>query len=419
MYVYVVENQKIKIYDLIVIGGGAAGFFGAIQAGEMKPGLDILILEKSNKLLSKVKVSGGGRCNVTHHCFDPFKLSQHYPRGEKRLKTIFKTFDAGKTVDWFKSKEVELKVEADGRMFPVTNSSQTIIDCFMREALSLKIKIEMGEGVISITGEAGNFAVHTHTGKIYSSRKILVAAGGNPNLQFYDWIASLGHTIISPIPSLFTFNDSEKKFNDLMGVAVPDAEVRIAGTKLLQRGPVLITHWGLSGPAVIKLSAWAAEHLHQAQYQFTALVSWIGSVKEDDIRLFLSDQKRTKGKQKVLSNPLFSLPQRLWTRLCELSEIEEQKIWAELPQKNMNRLMEYMIRCPFAIKGKTTFKEEFVTCGGVDLAEVDAETMQSKKTAGVYFAGEVLNIDGETGGFNFQSAWSTAYLAAKTIVSDR
>jgi predicted Rossmann fold flavoprotein len=412
-----VENQVLKKYDLIVIGGGAAGFYGAIQAATLKPGLKILLLEKSTKLLTKVKVSGGGRCNVTHHCFDAIQLSHHYPRGEKPLRNIFKVYEASKTVAWFESRNVKLKKEEDGRMFPVTDNSQTIIDCFMQEALRLKVKIDMGDGVVKIEKEETHLRVFTQSGKAYLATNVLAATGGSPNKQAYDWIAGLGHTIVPPIPSLFTFNDAGKKFSDLMGVAVPGAEVRIAGTKLVQEGPVLITHWGLSGPAVIKLSAWAAEYLHGLQYQFIALVSWIGPAKEDDIRLQLSEYKKTRGKQKVISNPLFALPQRLWTRICELSDIDEHKIWAELPQKNINRLMEFLIRCPFQIRGKTTFKEEFVTCGGVDLKEVDLETMQSKKVPGLYFAGEVLNIDGETGGFNFQAAWSTAYLAAKSLAT--
>jgi predicted Rossmann fold flavoprotein len=412
-----VENESIEAYNLIVVGGGAAGFFGAIQAAEMNGQLRVLILEKSTKLLSKVKVSGGGRCNVTHNCYDPVKLSHHYPRGEKPLRSIFKRYHVSETVGWFQSKGVKLKAEADGRMFPVTDSSQTIIDCFMNEALRLRIKIEMGEGVTNIDKESSHFKLTSHTGRVYYASHVLIAAGGNPGRQAYGWIEALGHTVVPPIPSLFTFNDSEKKFNDLMGVAVPKAEVRIAGTKLTQEGPLLITHWGLSGPAVIKLSAWAATHLHALNYNFTAMVSWIGTTTEDDIKTQLADHKKTRAKQKVMSNPLFGLPQRLWTRLCELSDIEEQRIWSELPLKNQNRLMEFLIRCPFQIRGKTTFKEEFVTCGGVDLKEVDPDTMQSKKTPGLFFAGEVLNIDGETGGFNFQAAWSTAYTAAKAISS--
>jgi predicted Rossmann fold flavoprotein len=409
-----VERSNPEKFDLIVVGGGAAGFYGAIQAAELSSGMKILILEKSNKVLSKVKISGGGRCNVTHDCLEPFKLARHYPRGEKSLKTVFKIHDTSHAIEWFKKKGVELKVEDDGRMFPVTDDSQTIIDCLMREVLSRKIKIEMGEGVVEVKHD-GEFQLRTQSGKTYQSQYLLIAAGGNPSSQFYDWIARLGHTILPPIPSLFTFNDSEDKFKDLMGLSVPNGEVRIAGTKLSQEGPVLITHWGLSGPAVIKLSAWAAEYLNQQKYEFTALVSWIGSVTESEIQNGLAEFRVAKGKQKIYTNPQFGIPQRLWTRLCELAQIEESKIWSEVAQKNLNRLMEFLIRCPFKIKGKTTFKEEFVTCGGVDLKEIDLERMESKHVKNLFFAGEVLNIDGETGGFNFQAAWSTAFVAAKAI----
>ncbi|HEY5747546.1 MAG TPA: NAD(P)/FAD-dependent oxidoreductase [Chryseolinea sp.] len=403
-------------FDLVVIGGGAAGFFGAIQAAERKPGLKVLILEKTTKLLTKVKVSGGGRCNVTHYNFNPFELARHYPRGEKALKSLFKSFQAEDTVRWFESKGVTLKAEEDGRMFPITDDSQTIIDCLMEQAHSKKIRLELGAPVLSVKKQDNIFVVETNQG-VFEADKVLIAAGGNAQAQAYQWIADLGHTIIKPIPSLFTFNESEKKFKDLMGISVPQAEVKIAGTKFVQQGPLLITHWGLSGPAIIKLSAWAAEYLNGIQYTFQALVSWIGPKKEMEFMEGLQEHKKQRGKQKVTTNPLFGLPQRLWQKLCELSEIEETKIWAEVPQKNMNKLMENLIRCPFQIKGKTTFKEEFVTCGGVDLKEIDLETLQSKLVPGLFFAGEVLHIDGETGGFNFQAAWTTAYVAARTIAS--
>jgi len=402
-------------FDLIAIGGGAAGFFGAIIAAEKKPGLSILILEKTSKLLSKVKVSGGGRCNVTHNCFESTPLSKHYPRGSKELKSLFRKFQAKDTVLWFESKHIELKVEADGRMFPVTDDSQTIIDCFLRETERHHIKIKLSSEVTKITPFKNGFIVMAGKGEQFITSKILVATGGYNNLHSYQWISQTSHPIINPIPSLFTFNDSEKKFADLMGIVVAKAEVKIAGTKLSEQGPVLITHWGLSGPAIIKLSAWAAEFLHQLQYEFTVLINWTGNTTEEVMRQVFFDMKSKHGKQKVFTNPMFSIPQRLWQRLCELSEIPEAKIWAELPQKNMNKLIESLIRCPFVIKGKTTFKEEFVTCGGVDLKGIDLETMESKTMKGLYFAGEVLNIDGETGGFNFQSAWTTAYVAGTSI----
>ncbi|MBI3219636.1 MAG: NAD(P)/FAD-dependent oxidoreductase [Bacteroidetes bacterium] len=404
-------------FDLIVIGGGAAGFFGAINAAQLNPTLKILILEKSPKLLSKVKVSGGGRCNVTHHCFEPTPLSKHYPRGQKELKNIFRTFDAKSTVAWFADLGVDLKTEDDGRMFPVTNDSQTIIDCFLSEAHRHRIQIELSCGVERVEKNGDHFLVYT-SHQIFQSKKVLVAIGGHPQKSSYAWIEKLNHTITPLIPSLFTFNDTEKKFTDLMGVSVGDAEVKIAGTKLSERGPVLITHWGLSGPAVIKLSAWAAEYLHQKNYTFTALVNWTGTISEDELRSQFQKHKAERGKQKIISNPFFGLSQRLWEKLVLLAEISEIKIWGEISSKEMNRLIEFLIRCPFKIKGKTTFKEEFVTCGGVPLTEIDLNSMQSKKVQGLFFAGEVLNLDGETGGFNFQAAWSTAYLAAKSINSN-
>lgn len=407
-------NKPSQTFDLIVVGGGAAGFFGAIVAAETNPTLKILVLEKTPKLLSKVKVSGGGRCNVTHNCFEPTPLSKHYPRGQKELKEVFRFFNAADMVTWLAAKGVSLKVEEDGRMFPTTNDSQTIIDCFLNEVNRLKIQVFTNEGVEEVI-HTNHFVVTTSSDKTFQTKKLLVAMGGHNQPRAYEWIEKLGHKITTLIPSLFTFNDSQKEFTDLMGIALPTAKIKIAGTKFFEVGPLLITHWGLSGPAVIKLSAWAAEYLHQINYQFTCLVSWIGDVNEDDLRQKLKSHQEARGKQSVLKNPLFELPQRLWTRLCQLAEIEETKIWAELPTKNLNKLIEFLIRCPFHIKGKTTFKEEFVTCGGVDLKEIDHATMQSKKVENLFFAGEVLNIDGETGGFNFQAAWTTAWVAAKYI----
>ncbi len=276
-------------FDLIVIGGGAAGFFGAIQAAEMKPTLKVLILEKSNKILSKVRISGGGRCNVTHHCYNPFELAHHYPRGEKFLKNLFKSFHAEHIVKWFALKGVGLKTEDDGRMFPTTDSSQTIINCFVLQSQALNIKIEMGKAVTKIEQNKNGLAISCSDGTAYETKKVLITTGGSPNKQSYNFIADLSHTIREPIPSLFTFNDSENKFKDLMGIAVPNAEIKIAGTKFLQAGPILITHWGLSGPAVIKLSSWAAEYLHQSNYQFTALVNWLGQAKEDELRATLME----------------------------------------------------------------------------------------------------------------------------------
>jgi predicted Rossmann fold flavoprotein len=403
------------IYDLIVVGGGAAGFFGAIQAAEMKSQLRMAIVEKSPKLLSKVRVSGGGRCNVTHSCFEPRRLAAHYPRGEKTLKNIFKIYQATDVVKWFKEKGVPMNAEEDGRMFPVSNDSQTVIDCFLGQARAHSIEIITGSAITSAQRIADHFQIQLVNGGTMTCRYVLIATGGSPNKSAYDWIQNLGHNIIAPIPSLFTLNDPAKKFQDLMGISVNDAEIKIAGTKFSMRGPLLITHWGLSGPAVIRLSAWAAEYLFSKQYDVTVLVSWIGPANEDSLRITLSEFKISRRKQKVVANPLFNLPHRLWLRLCEVAEIEDERLWGELPLKKLNKLIENLIRCPFDIKGKTTFKEEFVTCGGVDLNNINPVTMESLAQPGVYFAGEVLNIDGETGGFNFQSAWSTAFIAAKAI----
>jgi predicted Rossmann fold flavoprotein len=402
-------------FDLIVAGGGAAGFFGAIQAAELHPGLSVLILEKSTKLLSKVRISGGGRCNVTHKCFDSIGLSRHYPRGEKPLRPVFKTFNARHTVEWFASRGVQLKVEDDGRMFPESDDSSTIVNCFLNHARLLGIGIETSAGVREIVPRGLSFDVETTSGKKYSCRELLIATGGNAKDDAYSFIGRIGHAIRPPIPSLFTFNDSSRQFADLMGVSVPKAEVKIASSNFKQEGAVLITHWGLSGPAIIRLSAWAAEYLHRAGYAFTCLISWVGAISEDDLRHILNEQRRSRARQKVCGNPLFNLPQRLWVRLCELAGIPPDKIWGELSNRHNNKLLENLLRCPFEIKGKTTFKEEFVTCGGVDLNEIDLATMESKKVNGIFFAGEVLNIDGETGGFNFQAAWSTAFIAASSF----
>lgn len=401
---------------MAVIGGGAAGFFGAINAAALNPKLRIVILEKSPKLLAKVKISGGGRCNVTHHCFEATPLSQHYPRGQKQLKKLFRSFQAIDTVEWFEKRGVKLKAEEDGRMFPTSDDSQTVINCFLKEAQKFNIEVLLNEGVEVITPLPRDFQIHTRTKNICAKR-VLVAIGGHPQSSAYEFIRKLGHTVTPLIPSLFTFNDTSKRFADLMGIAVNDATVKIAGSAFYERGPVLITHWGLSGPAVIKLSAWAAEFLQTKQYTFTALVNWLGDKTEENTRQFLQDCKSMRGKQKIVGNPLFGLPARLWEKLAFESEIVYEKIWADASNKDVNRLVEQLIRCPFHIKGKTTFKEEFVTCGGVDLTEVDTETMQSKKFPRLFFAGEVLNIDGETGGFNFQAAWTTSFLAAKAIAS--
>ncbi len=410
--------KREHVHDVIVVGGGAAGFFAATEIARQRPEFQIEILERSKKVLSKVRISGGGRCNVTHNEFNPIRLSHHYPRGEKWLRSPFKRFQASDMVRWLEERGVSVHTEADGRVFPVTNSSETIINCFLREASKHKIKVSTETGVERIQRNEDHFIISTRPGANYFARKVLIAVGGNPTSSFYDWIRELGHSISPPIPSLFTFNIPSKSFTDLMGVSVANATVRIGGTKLEQRGPVLITHWGLSGPAIIRLSAWAADYLNAQNYRFTLYVNWTGNFSEDDMRNELEAHRSRHGRQIIFKNPLFALPSRLWQRLCSLAEIDEQKAWQEVSRRSMNKLLENLIRCRFEVAGKTTFKEEFVTCGGVDLNEIDPATMESKLIPNLFFAGEVMNIDGETGGFNFQAAWTSGYLAAQEIAKE-
>jgi predicted Rossmann fold flavoprotein len=362
-----------------------------------------------------VKVSGGGRCNVTHAAFSPAALAGHYPRGQRPLKGIFHSFQASDTIRWFEKHGVWLKTEEDGRLFPETDDSQTIIDCFLEAASRLRIEIKSSCEVTRVGKENDAFRIITNE-ENYVSKKVLIAVGGYNKMESYRWLASMGLKIADPIPSLFTFNDSKKEFAELMGVAVPHGEVKIAGTRFSQAGAILITHWGLSGPAVIKLSAWAAEYLFEKQYNFTALVNWTG-VPEQEIRAVIERLKQTGSQKQIVNHPQFEMPKRLWELLCKRAELVG-KTWAEASNKGLNRLIESLFACPFDIKGKTTFKEEFVTCGGVSLEEIDWQTMRCKKIPGLYFAGEIINVDGETGGFNFQAAWSTAWIAANAIAAE-
>ncbi|WP_299760700.1 NAD(P)/FAD-dependent oxidoreductase [uncultured Pontibacter sp.] len=406
--------------QVVVIGGGAAGFFGAITCAEANPEADVLLLEKTGKLLSKVGVSGGGRCNVTHHCFTPSLLSQFYPRGGKQLKEAFKVFGARETVTWFEKHGVKLKAEADGRMFPVTDNSQTIIDCLLQQARKFGVQIKTGAAVESIKSakeaEQPYFILKLSNGESIKANSVLVSTGGNSKSHSYEWLRQLGHTIQEPVPSLFTFNVPSSPLKELQGVAVSHARVRIAGQKLEYEGPLLITHWGYSGPAVLKLSAWGARHFYDQKYAFTALIQWLPEQTEESLREQLQQYRQAHPKKTVATNPLFGLPQRLWQGLTSIAEVPDQVKWAELPAKNTNKLVEALLRMPVSVNGKTTFKEEFVTCGGVDLSQVNMKTMESRLQPGLYFAGEVLDIDGITGGFNFQAAWTTGYLAGKAMV---
>lgn len=395
-----------------IIGAGAAGYFAAIHAAQS--GAQVSILEKTSKTLAKVKVSGGGRCNVTHDAREISKLVKNYPRGEKFLKKVFKHFSVNDTIEWFESRNVKTKTEGDGRMFPVSDSSQTIIDALEKEAETKNVTIIKSFNVQKIAKNHQGFEVSDGKRQLNFDRLIL-CSGGNPKKEGFEFIKELGHSIVAPIPSLFTFNTPTEPLRKLMGISVPNAHVRLEGTKLSYEGPLLITHWGVSGPAVLKLSAFGAEWLYDHAYQANAHIRWVASTSENDIQNQLTNFKNQHPKKKIATNPLFELPGRLWEHLTQVAEINENLLWQDIPKKQFNRMVQNLFCYIVGVKGKTTFKEEFVTAGGVELSEVDPETMESKIVKDLFFAGEVLNIDGITGGFNFQAAWSTGYLAGVNV----
>lgn len=406
--------QKKKI---IVVGGGAAGFFGAITAKEHFPEAEVIILEKNRTVLNKVRISGGGRCNVTHACFDNKQLLKNYPRGSKFLSKVFTHFDAQSTVDWFHENKVNLKIEPDGRMFPMTNKSETIVECLEGKATKLGVQVMKSSGVKSIVQNSDNrFTINLLHDETYEADAVLITVGGFPNLSSYDWLAALGHTIVSPVPSLFTFNVPDSAFSALSGIAVETSEARVAGTKISQNGPSLVTHWGFSGPANLKLSAWAARELAKKNYSFQLLINWLASENENSIRQIFEIEKKQNPKRTIHNYPIKNLPTRLWKLLCELSEINETLRWIDVSNRQVNKLIENLLNSAHKVEGKSTFKDEFVTCGGIELSEVNPETMESKIVKGLFFAGEVLDIDAVTGGYNFQAAWSTAFLAGKNIL---
>ncbi len=407
--------MKQKTKNIVVIGGGAAGFFAAINLAMRKPEYNITILEKTTKLLSKVKVSGGGRCNVTHNCTDNSELIKNYPRGHKELRQVFAQFNVEDTVAWFKKQGIELKTEEDGRMFPITDDSQTIIDCFLRLAKELQIEIKMKCEVFAIKKFGDTFKLKTSQEEL-EAHAIICSTGGHNKAEAYNIIKNLGHSIVEPIPSLFTINlPNENIKKELQGISVQQAQVKISGSKLHYSGPVLITHWGLSGPAVLKLSAFAAHEFFNSNYNSTILVNWIFPLTISEAETELKKIQKEKHKALPYSTPLFNLPKRLWEFLCSSSGIDNTKPWAEINNKQLNKLCENICNSTFKMEGKTTFKEEFVSCGGVNLKEIDFKTMQSKLVPGLFFCGEVLNIDGITGGFNFQNAWSTGWICANSV----
>ncbi len=402
---------------LVVIGGGAAGFFCAVNAARMHPSLNVLLLEKTGKLLSKVKVSGGGRCNVTHSCFSISDMVRHYPRGANFLKKTFHQFFTTDTIQWYADRGVPLKTEDDGRMFPVTNSSQSIIDCLMKEANKYGVEIRMMADVKTLKQEAEQFTLELSESRFITADFVAIACGGYNKLSQFSWLQQLGHSIAEPVPSLFTFNMPGNAITQLMGVSVPEAAVKITGSNLSAKGPLLITHWGLSGPAILRLSAWGARQLAMDNWQFAITVNWLPQFNEQTLRAHLQQLRFQMAAQKIINRNPFDLPQRLWQYFLQQSGIDEDKRWADLPAKEQNKLIANCCAQEFNIQGKTTFKEEFVTAGGIQLSEVDANTMQSKLVPHLYFAGEILDVDGITGGFNFQHAWTSGYIAAKAIAA--
>lgn len=396
--------------DILIIGGGAAGFFTAINAAEMAPDARISILERGNEVLNKVKISGGGRCNVTHAEFDPRQLVKNYPRGEKELRGPFHSFMTGDTIAWFESRGVELKIEEDGRMFPVSDSSQTIIDCFQKEISRLGIKLLKKHPVQEIVKQGDTWEVRTKT-ESFTAIKLVIATGSNPKI--WNLLEQLGHQIVPPVPSLFTFNVKDKRIKDLPGISTL-ASVKILGENLQTEGPLLITHWGMSGPAILKLSAWGARELSRLP-EFEIQVNWLQDTKAEEVVAELKALKQQHTKQQVLKYAQLGLPKRLWQNLVASRGIWEDFRWADLSNRQMAEIAEELTAGIFRVHGKSSFKEEFVTAGGVDLKEVNFKTFESRIHENLFFAGEVLNIDAITGGFNFQNAWTGGFLVARAL----
>jgi predicted Rossmann fold flavoprotein len=422
--------------EVIVIGGGAAGFFGAIACARANPRARVTLLEAGREFLAKVRISGGGRCNVTHACFDPALLVQAYPRGSKALRGAFSRFQPRDTVAWFQTEGVILKTEADGRMFPVSDDSATIVDCLLQAARQVGVDLLTGAAVRSIHAnhldaesldsddgseqrQAPSFQLTLTSGATFNCDRLLLATGGSP--QGWRLAKQLGHTIQPPVPSLFTLNCQDPRLQGLAGVSCQQAQVRLLTDaekpvkSLVQTGPVLITHWGWSGPAILKLSAWGARELHEQRYQGTLIVNWLPDTNPEKLRQQLLSVKAQLPQRLITRNCPVMIPQRLWLRLSQQVGIQDQQRWAELSKQTLNHLIQELVQGRYAITGKGVFKEEFVTCGGVSLAEVDFKTMTSRCCPGLAFAGEVLDIDGITGGFNFQSAWTTGWLAGQAL----
>ncbi len=396
--------------QVAVVGGGAAGVFAAIQCKLNHPNAYVILIEKSNELLQKVKISGGGRCNVTHASDSIAYMHRCYPRGGKQLKKLLGQFFTKDTVSFFENRGVKLKTEADNRMFPITDQSQTIIDCLMKELYKGRVEVKFETTVKRITTAGKGFGIETNAGRIYADRLIL-ATGGSPNERGLQWLKDIGYALAAPVPSLFTFNLKKHPINQLMGVSVNPVSIQIHGFDEVSEGPVLITHWGFSGPAVLKLSAFAARFLHEQRYQYSISINWLGNTPEHELRASWNTIAAKHPKQKVMGKNPFDLPSRLWDYLVTRAELQEGNTWSTLPKKQKNKLIQVLTNDTYNCKGKTTFKEEFVTAGGIAWENLNVKTMESKLHPGLFFAGELVDMDGITGGFNFQAAWTTGFVA--------
>lgn len=397
--------------EVVVIGAGAAGFFAAIHAAQAGPQVRALLLERTAKPLAKVRISGGGRCNVTHHMPEPGRLVRQYPRGGRFLRKPLGRFGPRDTIAWFEARGVRLKAERDGRMFPVTDDSATIVQCLMEEARRTGVELRTGAGVRALHREGRRFRIMMEDGGVLLVDRVVVTTGGHPKSSGYAWLEALGHRIVPPVPSLFTFNMPQEPIRELMGVVVDPVRVRIIGTALESTGPLLITHWGMSGPAILRLSAWGARAVQAMDYGFTVQVNWVGGRGEEEVRRELEGKAPEPVRRLARNADPFGLPKRHWAFLLGKAGIDGERPWSTLAKRDRNRLVDLLVNDRYTVSGKTTFKEEFVTAGGVDLDEVDPLTMESRIVPGLFFAGEVLDIDGITGGFNFQAAWTTGHIA--------
>jgi predicted Rossmann fold flavoprotein len=396
---------------IAIIGGGAAGFMAAITAKSLNSDNDVFLFEKSNKVLAKVKISGGGRCNLTNACYSISQLIKNYPRGDKFLKKAFNHFSTKDTFEWFESRGVPLKTESDNRVFPVSNNSQSIIDCLVKQLNNLKINLKLQSAISKIEKIENQFLLVINNQDVYFD-KVIIATGGSPKISSFDWIKNVENNIVPPVPSLFTFNIPNEEITNLMGVVSNNSTVRIQGTKIKYSGPLLITHWGMSGPAILKASSFGARFLYESNYIFNIQINWANLSEEEYLFIILKNKSNRIIKNK---NP-FDLPSRLWEFIVKKSQISENKKWNELSKKEIHKLLNHLMNDIYQVKGKTTFKEEFVTSGGIDLNSINSHTMESKNCKGLFFCGEVMNIDGVTGGFNFQAAWTTGFLAGKNAI---